>query len=51
MNANTGFANFLYEWSQCDFWFTNFGVILENLESSITTKKAKQTFQHVVLAC
>ena len=28
------------EWSQCDFCFTNFGVILEYLESSITTKKA-----------
>ena len=36
-----GFANFIDEWSQCDFCFTNFGVILEYLESSITTKKAK----------
>ena len=36
----TGFANFIDEWSQCDFCFTNFGVILEYLESSITTKKA-----------
>ena len=35
-----GFANFIDEYSQCDFWFTNFGVILEYLESSITTKKA-----------
>ena len=35
-----GFANFIDEWSQCDFCFTNFGVILEYLESSITTKKA-----------
>ena len=35
----TGFANFIDEWSQCDFCFTNFGVILEYLESSITTKK------------
>ena len=32
---NTGFANFIDEWSQCDFCFTNFGVILEYLESSI----------------
>ena len=37
---NTGFANFIDEWSHCDFCFTNFGVILEYLESSITTKKA-----------
>ena len=36
----TGFANFIDEWSHCDFCFTNFGVILEYLESSITTKKA-----------
>ena len=36
----TGFANFIDEWSQCDFCFTNFGVILEYLESSITTKKS-----------
>ena len=28
-------ANFIDEWSQCDFCFTNFGVILEYLESSI----------------
>ena len=35
----TGFANFIDEWSQCDFCFTNFGVILEYLESSIITKK------------
>ena len=33
-------ANFTDEWSHCDFCFTNFGVILEYLESSITTKKA-----------
>ena len=24
----TGFANFIDEWSRCDFCFTNFGVIL-----------------------
>ena len=24
-----GFANFIDEWSQCDFYFTNLGVILE----------------------
>ena len=35
-----GFANFIDEWSQSDFCFTNFGVILEYLELSITTKKA-----------
>ena len=35
----TGFANFIDKWSHCDFCFTNFGVILEYLESSITTKK------------
>ena len=35
-----GFANFIDEWSHCDLCFTNFGVILEYLESSITTKKA-----------
>ena len=35
-----GFAHFIDEWSQCDFCFTNFGVILEYLESRITTKKA-----------
>ena len=34
-----GFANFIDEWSQGEFSFTNFGVILEYLESSITTKK------------
>ena len=39
MKLKTGFANFIDEWSQCDFCFTNFGVILEYLESSITTKK------------
>ena len=39
--THTGFANFIDEWSQCDFCFTNFGVILKYLESSITTKKAK----------
>ena len=38
--TQSGFANFIDEWSQCDFCFTNFGVILEYLESSITTKKA-----------
>ena len=31
-----GFANFIDEWSQCDFRFTKFGAILEYLESSIT---------------
>ena len=36
----SGFANFIDEWSHCDFCFTKFGVILEYLESSITTKKA-----------
>ena len=36
----SGFANFTDEWSQCDFCFTNSGVILECLESSIITKKA-----------
>ena len=30
-----GFANFIDEWSQCDFCLTNFGVILEYLDSSI----------------
>ena len=40
----TGFANFIDEWSYCDFCFTNFGVILEYLESSITTKKAMSDF-------
>ena len=33
----TGFAKFIDEWSQCDFCFAHFGVILEYLESSITT--------------
>ena len=37
---SSGSENFIDEWSQCDFCFTNFGVILEYLESSITTKKA-----------
>ena len=32
---DSGFANFIDEWSQCDFCFTSFGVILEYLESSI----------------
>ena len=40
MTMCSGIANFIDEWSHCDFRFTNFGVILENLESSITTKKA-----------
>ena len=35
----SGFANFIDEWSHCDFCFTNSGVILEYLESSIRTKK------------
>ena len=35
----TGIANFIDEWSHWDFCFTSFGVMLENLESSITTKK------------
>ena len=38
--VQSGFANFIDEWSHCDFCFTNFGVILEYLPSSITTKKA-----------
>ena len=38
--VQSGFANFIDECSQCNFCFTNFGVILEYLESSITTKKA-----------
>ena len=42
-----GFANFIDEWSQCDFCFTNFGVILEYLESIIMTKKPFSDF----LAC
>ena len=33
-------ANFIDEWSQCDLRFTYFGVILEYLESIITTKRA-----------
>ena len=36
----SGFANFIDEWSHCDFCFTNFGVNLEYLETSITMKKA-----------
>ena len=36
----SGFANVIDKWSQCDFGFTNFGVILEYLESSITMQKA-----------
>ena len=31
----SGFANFIDEWGQFDFFFTNFGVILEYLESSV----------------
>ena len=38
-SAISGFANFIDEWSQSDFCFTNFGIILEYLESSITAKK------------
>ena len=33
-------CNSIDKWCQFDFCFTNFGVILEYLESSITTKKA-----------
>ena len=40
VGEQAGFANFIDEWSQCDFCFTNFGVILGYLESSITTQKA-----------
>ena len=40
----SGFANFIDEWSHCDFCFTNFGVILEYLESSIRTKKSFSDF-------
>ena len=40
----SGFANFIDEWIQCDFCFTNSGVILEYLDSSITTKKAIFSF-------
>ena len=39
-NEHAGFANFIDEWSQCDFCFTNFGVILEYLESSIRLSSA-----------
>ena len=35
LTHKSGLANFIDEWSQCDFCFTNFGVILEYLESSI----------------
>ena len=50
--SEAGFANFIDEWSHCDFCFTNFGVILEYLETSITTEKAIfQNFQHMALAC
>ena len=38
--VQSGFANFIDEWSHCDVCFTNFGVILEYLTSSIRTKKA-----------
>ena len=38
--VQSGFANFIDEWSHCDFRFTNFGVILEYLTSSTTTKTA-----------
>ena len=44
-SALTGFANFIDEWSQRDFCFTNFGVKHHNEKSNF------QTFQHVVLAC
>ena len=37
--STAGFANFIDEWSQFDFCFTNFGGILEYLESSMTLKK------------
>ena len=40
----TGFANVIDGWSQFDFFFTNFGVILEYLESSMTTKKPFSDF-------
>ena len=42
--AQSGFPNFIDEWIQCDFCFTNSGVILEYLDSSITTKKAIFSF-------
>ena len=29
LQLNAGFANFIDEWSQCDSYFTNLGVILE----------------------
>ena len=50
---SSGFANFIDEWSHCDSCFTNFGVILEYLESSITDNEKShfQTFQHMVLSC
>ena len=37
-----GFANFIDEWSQYDFCFTNFGVILEsfwNIRSQVSQRK------------
>ena len=40
LQRSSGFPNFFDEWSHCDFYFTNFGLILEYLESRITTKKA-----------
>ena len=43
-----GFANFIDEWSQCDFCFTNFGVILEYLESSITLSSTWSSHVYVV---
>ena len=48
---NTGFANFIDEWSQCDFCFTNFGVILEFGVKYHNEKRRFQSFQYVVLAC
>ena len=43
--ANTGLANFIDEWSQCDFCFTNFEVKYHNEKGHF------QTFQYVFLAC
>ena len=47
----TRFANFIDEWSQCDFCFTNFGVILEYLESSIRLSSTWSWHVYDVVQC
>ena len=45
----SGMANVIDEWSQCDFYFTNFGVILEYLESNIRLSSTRSWHVYTIV--